>query len=245
MFANDDIPLETRHRLFNVYVSSNLKDHITTHEKKLSTKIFAYVMDLQEDVTTEAIIDYPDVIKFVESFECQHLLGDSVIKILKDSSPEKVKVCLFMFGPRGTPCLSAFVFDKQDVLKNYPFLLGKCPKKSVENPWFSKKILSANFDVVKAIPGVLKNLEKTKPNNLCIIVMKSQKVSIKFVPINQLRKVYETYLIADDQYKLLQKSLKEQGPYKTLLFVMDNYYIWYPLVVQYKKDKNQYTWKLI
>lgn len=242
MFANDDIPLETRHRLFNVFVSSDLKDHVITHEKELSTKIFAYVMDLQEDVTKEAIIDYPDVIKFVESFECQHLLSDSVIKILKDTNPEKVKVCLFMFGPRGTPCLSAFAFDKQDVLKNYPFLLGECPKKYVENPWFSKKILSANFDVVKVIPGVLKSLEKTKPNELCLIVMKNQQVSVKFAPIDQLKKVYETYLIANDQYEHLKKSLGENT--NTLLFVMENYYIWYPLVVQYKKDKDQYTWKI-
>lgn len=243
MFANDDIPLDTRCRLFNVFVSPDLKELATTHEKDLSTRIFAYVMDLQEDVTKEAIITYSEVEALVASFECEYLLGDHVVKILKDTSSDKVKVFLLMFGPRGTPCLSAFAFNKKDVMNENPILLGECPEKAVENPWFSRKILTANFECVNKIPGVLKSLEKTQPNDLCIIVIKSNEVSVKYAPLDKVKKVYETYLIGNDQYELLQKSLK--GDKKTLLFVMENYHIWYPLVVQYQKVNDQYTWETL
>lgn len=248
MFAyNDDVPLEDRSRLFNIYIAHELKERMILHENDLSTIIFTYMTDLQNDTALCGFRSYQEVVKWIHSHDGDHLLTDSVIDILTDINPNKVKIGHLILGPCGTPSFSAYGFGKDDVLENSPILLGECPEYPSHNPWFSRKILIFQFKQI--IPKsrdfeINEIIEDTPTNNLLVVGgagMEYTKTYTLHIPFDQIEHFYEVNLLARDQYKQIQQSLKDVS-HGTLLYVADNYHILYPLIVHYQKKDNHYVW---
>ena len=241
MFANDDVPLEHRYRLFNIYIAHELKERIILYEKDLSTGIFTYMINLQNDTACHGFRSHQEVVDWLHSHNCDYSLTGEVNDILTDTNPNKIKVGQLIIGPRGTPCFSAYGFEKEDISENSPILLGECPEQQVENPWFSQKILISRFMSVIQNSHNFELIEKTPTNHLFIGDMENEAFLPMYVPFDQIEHFYEVYLLAHDQYKQLQQSLKDTS-HGTLLYVVDNYRILYPLIVHYQKKDDQYVW---
>src|SRR5207302_10439691 len=142
-----------------------------THEKELSLPILTFIINLHDDVVKKGAFQYSDIEQLVKDHDCDYLLGDDVIKILRNHSQNQVKVCLFMLGPQGTPCLSAFSFEKKDIMKNQPILLGDGPTKATENPCFSKNVLIETFKqfTKEPVPSLISFLDDEKSDLLRIL----------------------------------------------------------------------------
>lgn len=171
MFAND-VPLQDWCRLFNVKVSHNLKEFVVRHETDLSTGIFTYIINLMENTGELQFMTHQELIELTDEHECSYLLDDDIEAILTNHSPDHVKVVMLIFDPRGTPCCSAYGFEKPDIIDNSPILLGRCPAIHVENPWFSHQILISSF--TKMIQAVM--IERIPVGHLCILIAGSDTI---------------------------------------------------------------------
>jgi hypothetical protein len=228
MFMNDDLATESRDRLFNIFVSPYLKETTLQHSAQLSEVIFMYVIDLQEDTMTNSVLSYEELL--TKADVADRMTANISTLLTSEWEEESVKVCMLMYGPRGTPCLSAYKFTKLEVLGEEPVLVGECPEKVSTNVWFSKKSLISRFEATQQYFQALE--ENKDPECIKVVILKSDKeISVTTLPFKEMKFMYLTYLMPKSEYKLLEKAFQQD--HRLILFITENYYIRYPLIAHY------------
>lgn len=220
---SDNIQSEDKERLFNIFVSPILLELIQ------DPKIIVCHIDLVDKIgkykrlTTEKCLNtYFDV------------LDKEQIVLLKKE--DKVRVMLYIVGPRDNPSIAVWIFDVDKITAKY--YLGSCPQTTHTNSWFSDSQLIERFESILQYNDIFTLISKSEK----IPLLFYQNNAICYVNIEELKDIYRTYLLSIDKYQILLNAIARQKPF--LVMFDEKYYHLYPLVISYEWVNDKYHWSI-
>lgn len=235
--VNDQVSIDCRNRLFNIFVSHELKDMCK------EPGIVTFEINLQdEDEVMGNNFSYDNLMDMI--VDKNIMITEHQDELLKTKDIHQVVVCMLITGPQGSMNLSVWRFGKEAIADENKIILGDWPLTTKENPWYSEDILTANLELLIDNIDLLKKVDEFAFKNcVSVVILKEETLDFYRFREDELKDLYQNYLIAQDKYAIAKKAFTTNK--NSLIFMMENYHIRYPLVINYYIDEGKYVWSVV
>lgn len=222
----DTLDVHTRYRLFNILVADDLY-HTVVHNKDIRT--IGYSIDLQTSKVVR-IIPY-------DNQEAKDLMTEYNGFQEWCTEPEEDEIFLFLCFdcPRGNKESSRLILGRKDLERDKLQLGEQLPTEP--NEWFSKKIRTKFWKLLLESSNVKELLNTNKQEEKVIFIKCNSDLKVTnftSYPKEVILAMLRNALLALDEYNAISAAMKSGD----VLFVITNYFVFYPLLIRFDGDKN-------